>query len=582
MPSSDSKNSKPKKKSSRWLRKKFAKINSNLEPIWSVFSFTFRVYLEVVWSVLLFPFRLLMFPFNKKSLNLFHDKGVETPDRKRKRTFGENVGRFVRWQVLLPFKFLTKIRRWFKKKNRWDLIYLTPALITISFMTFVFGFVYLKADTIKNRYRLGANTAIQNRDFAVAKPYFQRLIADQKPAPTEMFHWARILAETGEEQRAAELIDELAPDFKTGFRQAHRMKALHLIRKLQASKATKVQDPLILQRIKWHLDHCSDQSAEISEAWGMYHLAMRQPDQAIHYFARTAKQHPKHYVFIAELQRGVGKTDAANSAMESARQGYRNMLDRSPFHHQVRVALADVLLRQGKVNESKQLLLEGVDLKPDPFIKRSSANFLVMQFDRARRANEDIGEQLLYLSDAIKIDPNYEEIYKRLAAIYMESKESKDRLAAMEGSLRQVVQKEKPNSLAHFVLGCVFWQQGNKEQAEFHIEQAYKLNKQTPRIANNLAWVLAHADPPDSDRALSLLKSAVRQEPENPVIRETYGSILIKLSNYEAAATELTAALSNATNKREVHRKLSIVYEKLGQDEQARLHRKQSSLASQN
>lgn len=370
------------------------------------------------------------------------------------------------------------------------------------------------------------------------------------------------------------MFDELAPDFEQGLSAAHRIKALQLFQELQRSGQAK--DPKILERLKWHLEHTDNKSAIMSQAWASYYLAVGEVDRAIKYLNDSASENPKIYIAISEIHRNRGDAVKQKQSIEQAERAFRKELGDDKFNHQIRVTLANVLVRQGNIEEAKKVLITGLKLKPDRFISRASADFLAMQYDRAREANADLGEQLGFLVDALKLDPNHVKIYKRLVAMYMASKESPDRMATIRETLQGVVTSEQPSALAHLALSNVYEQEGKPDQARFHLEQAHKMDRNMPLIVNNLAWSLAHAEQPDLERALELAKTAVGQVPNNPRLRDTYGTILLKLERYREAAAELNLALQGSSKPEKIHAKLGLAYEKLGMDDLAQIHRNQS------
>ncbi|MDG1512475.1 MAG: hypothetical protein P8R31_12315, partial [Mariniblastus sp.] len=92
----------------------------------------------------------------------------------------------------------------------------------------------------------------------------------------------------------------------------------------------------------------------------------------------------------------------------------------------------------------------------------------------------------------------------------------------------------------------------------------------------NLAWMLAHSEPPDFDRALELATAAVNRVPKDAQCRDTLGTILMKLGRNKEAISHLEIALKGAANKQAVHQKLSATYKSLGMDELSQIHAKAS------
>ena len=130
--------------------------------------------------------------------------------------------------------------------------------------------------------------------------------------------------------------------------------------------------------------------------------------------------------------------------------------------------------------------------------------------------------------------------------------------------------------MAHFALSNIFWVEGEKEKAKWHIETAYRLDPHFPVITNNLAWILANTDPPDLERAQELAENALQFLPNNPDALDTYGTILMLRKNYNEAIPILQKALSNARTPQKLHKKLAVCYQEINQPELARLHRKKA------
>ena len=53
----------------------------------------------------------------------------------------------------------------------------------------------------------------------------------------------------------------------------------------------------------------------------------------------------------------------------------------------------------------------------------------------------------------------------------------------------------KSVAVAHFALGSDAYQNGRIDEARNHWEQACRVDPRMPELANNLAWLLAHAEP---------------------------------------------------------------------------------------
>ena len=140
--------------------------------------------------------------------------------------------------------------------------------------------------------------------------------------------------------------------------------------------------------------------------------------------------------------------------------------------------------------------------------------------------------------------------------------------ARIRRELNRVIAGDEPNPMAHFALSNILWQHEEFEEAATHLELAYKLQPNFTVVLNNLAWVLAHQDPPDLERALELASQAVKQSPNEGLYHDTLGTIYLKQEKYEDAAAELQLALPSVDNPIAVSKKLVTVYNKLNMPEQ--------------
>ncbi len=128
--------------------------------------------------------------------------------------------------------------------------------------------------------------------------------------------------------------------------------------------------------------------------------------------------------------------------------------------------------------------------------------------------------------------------------------------------------------MSHFALSNVLWMEGQKDEAEWHLEQAYRLDQNFVVVINNLAWILSHKDEPDLERALELSASAIELSPEDPRFQDTYATIQMMRENYDDAVSHFQMALPRTQISAEIHSKLANCYQKMGKQNLAELHQK--------
>ncbi len=549
----------------------FRSIASRIRRKWEVDSEEtdgdFGSTASTIANILLFPVRVLFLPL--KGLGLFHNTGIDIDHGQL--TLRERIAQTSKWLLFLPFRILFAPVQFYQSlrnsNRRSDILYILPALTMIVLLAFVLVQVFVRGDTIEYRYKKGAYDALNDKDFVLAKTYFQRIVAGGDLTQQQKYQWAMILANTGEPERAEEIINVLAPDDSPGFGPVHNLKAISIASKLGQSK-----DPKILAKLRFHLQFSGDLSPDTQEAWATYYLAVEKVDAAIAALNRSADLNPNHYLMIATIYEQNGHDAKSKIALEKAEKAFRKKFKQDELDQKIRISMANVLARLKKFDEAEQCLRQGVRIQPDGLSRRALASFYVMRHDQALKGDKDTSEQMRFLVDAISLDPNYPPVYSRLVTMSMDANRSAEESNKIRKTLQDIIASDNPTSLAHFALSNVLWKEGNKKDATFYLEQAYKMDPGMVVILNNLAWMLAHSKEPDLNRALELSETAVNQNPKDGRFRDTLGTILFKMERYKDAVSELQLALSETSDKKAVHQKLAVSYEKLGLQEMANRH----------
>ena len=155
------------------------------------------------------------------------------------------------------------------------------------------------------------------------------------------------------------------------------------------------------------------------------------------------------------------------------------------------------------------------------------------------------------------------------------SKEQKTLLLKM---LEQTIVEGQATAFGHFTLGGMLWQADQRERAMFHMEQSFKLDPRFMDAANNLSWMLTTQEQPDLERADALIREALKFAPNNINYLDTYTEVLVKEEKWDEGLVVLERLYPRVQprQKKELHRRLALVYENLGQPELAKLHREQA------
>src|SRR5207244_2813674 len=77
--------------------------------------------------------------------------------------------------------------------------------------------------------------------------------------------------------------------------------------------------------------------------------------------------------------------------------------------------------------------------------------------------------------------------------------------ARARAALNKLLAEGKSPAVIHMIRGLEAQDQGDMKKARVRFEQAYQLEPSMIVVVNNLAWSLAHVEPVDLPRALTLI-----------------------------------------------------------------------------
>ncbi|MCP4476715.1 MAG: hypothetical protein GY818_01325, partial [Planctomycetaceae bacterium] len=476
--------------------------------------------------------------------------------------------------LLFPFRLLfavLSVLAGFFDGRKTEALFILPSFLMVSLFSYVIFYQLTRTERIQKRYQFYAVEAMKENDFARAKTFFERLKLMKDFEPNEQYQWATILNQTGESDRAEQIINSLAPENSVGFPPAHTLKALSLSRVLNTAEGRKQ-----LASLHWHLQNADGNSADLTQAWVNYYLVVEEWELAAEKLEIAAENNPLLYEALHRLYLAQGKKAESEFALKKADKAFQGYLKENPINAKARIGWAWVATNMKDFAKAEKILLQGKRINNDPSINRALSDFYILQQIRAEQNGADLSQQLQLLNQAQKADPSYARVYSSMMEIFVRGGRDEESRAKIRKKLQQVVASEQSSPMAHFALSNIIFQDGDQKTAIFHLEQAYQMDNSLISVMNNLAWMLAHSEPPDFDRALELATAAVNRVPKDAQCRDTLGTILMKLGRNKEAISHLEIALTGAANKQAVHQKLSATYKSLGMDELSQIHAKAS------
>ncbi|MGB1931275.1 MAG: tetratricopeptide repeat protein, partial [Mariniblastus sp.] len=279
---------------------------------------------------------------------------------------------------------------------------------------------------------------------------------------------------------------------------------------------------------------------------------------------------------LYRLYLAQGKKAESEFSLKKADKAFQEYLKEDPVNAKARIGWAWVATNLKDFAKAEGILLQGKRINNDASINRALSDFYILQQFRAQQDGADLSQQLQFLNQAQKADPSYAKVYSSMMEIFVRGGRDEESRSKIRKKLQQIVASEQSSPMAHFALSNIIFQDGDQKTAIFHLEQAYEMDSSLISVMNNLAWMLAHSEPPDLDRALELSTAAVKRVPKDARCRDTLGTVLMKLGRNKEAIPHLEIALSGASDRQAVHQKLSATYKSLGMDELSQIHEKAS------
>ncbi len=239
-----------------------------------------------------------------------------------------------------------------------------------------------------------------------------------------------------------------------------------------------------------------------------------------------------------------GESEKVASPAKVGARHWRSIVEREPENVEARLRWARGEMLGGEADEALRVLEEGKRLHPDRRYASFSANVRLRQAEQAIASDPPRWEEAIgFLEEAQRLVPGVVVVIDRLLRIAEFGAGARDRV-------REVFQGFVDSGLAgwkvHSALGELERDAGNLDAAVGHFRTARSLSPKNPFAGNDLAWCLAHLEPPRLEEALKVSDQILSLTPafaENPMGQRTRGTILIKLGRIEEGSAELEKAL---------------------------------------
>lgn len=503
-------------------------------------------------------------------------------------------------------------------RREWRYLYHgLPALIAaVTCLGMLFSASSMSGETLRQRYSEAALFALRNSDFHEAEICLTRLVELDDHSEGSRFQLAltlekksrdllrradqtRIEAQTKEtaeqieksEQlqsqgqelrtRTVALMKGLAPSTRPGYPRAHVWLANYFL----AAGA-----PHDIQLAERHFRHALAADPSLGRAHlglAKIYIDRKQYRQAEEHLLAVTRYDTDVHMLLAQLYRALGEAEKSQREAAIAVKVFQKAVRENPGDYRRRIGLVDALLMLGNHEAAVNILREGMDYSAAQaesaeheqlraYFRHRIAEVLVRLVDKLEIEEPDaIERRTVLLVAAVKADPSLRPALRKVLAI---SKMDGPSAKKARNAILELMAEGKATATAHLVIGTDHWLRGEEGKAQKHLELACQLNPQLADAMNNLAWVLAHQQDADLERALKLSELALSQAPAHPFYRGTRGHVLMQLGRYDEAVSDLTFALRENPDDVNLHVTLAQVYEKLDLELLAEKHRQRVKL----
>lgn len=201
---------------------------------------------------------------------------------------------------------------------------------------------------------------------------------------------------------------------------------------------------------------------------------------------------------------------------------YEDNLRRAPTNERVHLDLANLYLRDNRVDEARRLYENALIINPDYVL-------IHINLARAYAAQGEIQKGIDILVEGIRRNPNHFRLYNNLAVLY----NSVGKFEEAASYLRRGLALEPGNATVHFNLGIAYDRLGRFDEALDHFQRAISLSPTTPESHFNLGLVYFRRG--DIRQALEAFNTAARIDPNHAATLYNMGIAYLELGDIRTA-----------------------------------------------
>ena len=456
-----------------------------------------------------------------------------------------------------------EINSWLATR-RWRIFWrCVPALLAMALTIVLFALVVSsnqRQSELRLNYRRMVAGLLQTGNYEAARVACLRgLSFDERTRYEWLFYMSIAMNGLGHVQEAAALMNAAAPLDHPGFAQAHLIAAQVLL-----SSTNNVTEAMAQAAERQLLNALAldPQSTQINEMLGRFYINTHDLEKARQRLLQVYPYKNDVALLLSLTYNAVHDTSSAENWANVAAEVFSKKLKEA---HSVdsqsdRLGLAEALLIEKNYAEALKVLEDGLVLSQNQQAYKSGIAEVCVTW--AAKLQPDSAEYLHLIQKGLENVPQHLKLHILLVQAAHTSKPARvmldDYLAKADG---------ESAAWWHFLQATDARQMGNAASARSHLETAYRFGPKIPEIANDLAMHLTTGAQPDLPRALSIIETVLKDNPDNPTFRDTRGQILLKLGRATEAVADLKYAGSKLNHSAETDEALASAYKILIQNQ---------------
>ena len=443
------------------------------------------------------------------------------------------------------------------------------------------------AEALLNRARNGYSLAAQSNDFETEDFYLRKLGSLEENSVALQLLTCGSYERRGESEKARNLAEQ-------GYVNLQSLECLAWACRSYFAEFLKLPDTLALnpansERLEQLLQEFLRQqprNSDMGMMLGAVYVRRGQPTAAADVLTEVVTEsggrRPEAAYYLAICQQQNGRIPAAKTAANIAIASYKERLITQPFSMRNLLELCRCLI----ITEREDLAIQTLQEQSK---RCSAAELPQIQFltgdayaawsRRLREAGDlqpgDFLKSLDLLARGLAIAPLNPRLLDELSFLGCSTDVDENLL---QQKLQEALDTGISPGFVHFIQGTrdLLRKPADLKSATLHLQAASQHNVTYPGLLNNLAWAMTQAPDGDMQMALELVDQALRMMPNEPVIYETRGQVLLRQQKYQQAIADFERALASSEMRADAHDGLAKAWEQLGNSEKAAYHQQVS------